>query len=127
MDDETRTPASQGTRLTPARGCALALLLALLPALLVLAAGVLAVQGEIVFGRGSLTETRLWLVREAGSAGVGASAGRFVQGGADEPTACVETRVRFLLWRSDGSLPSARFCECFERGADAWQLSGPCP
>ena len=127
MNPETGAPSPPPGRLTPARGCALALLLALLPALLGLAVAVLAVQGEIVLGRGGLTETRLWLVRESGSAGIGASASRIVRGGADSSTACVETQVRFLLWRADGSLPRAEYCECFERAADSWELRGPCP
>ncbi len=127
MDADPVAPASQGTRLSPARGCALAVLLALIPALFVLAAGVLAIQGEIAIHRGSLTETRLWLVREPGNAGLGFSSGRMVQGGLGETAACVATRVRFVLWRSDGSLQHADFCECFERDGEAWQLARACP
>ena len=90
-------------------------------------AGLLAVRGDIVIARDDLRQTRLWLVREEGSRGLGFSSARFVSGDAQSDRACVETRVRFLLWQSSQPTPGLRYCECYRRVDGQWQYSGACP
>jgi hypothetical protein len=89
-------------------------------------AGLLAVRGDIVMERDALRQTRLWLVHEEGDRGVGLSTTRYANGNASSDTACVETRVRFLLWQSKRGAQNTRYCECYHRDGNTWQLSGAC-
>lgn len=112
--------------LSPAAGCLLALAIGLAGAALCLVLGILVVQGEVRLPGGELTAPRLWLVREPQAQGLGLETKRIVRGGVREDAACVETRVRFLLWRSDGSASRLVFCECYGRVDERWELKGPC-
>jgi hypothetical protein len=92
---------------------------------LVFLVGSLLVRGEIVFARGSLRETRLWLIRESSDEGLGLSTQKILEQG--QGRACVTTSVRFLLWRSSAPPEEPVYCRCYERAEAGWTEAGPCP
>lgn len=81
-----------------------------------LAVGLLAVKGELVLRRGELNEARVWLVAEPQRRGLGISSTRFVEGNRNADSACLETRVRFIMWRGAAE-PALSYCECYGRVA----------
>jgi hypothetical protein len=117
---------AQPKGLSPALGCGLALLLALAGGALCLGFGALLLRDQITLPGGGPAPGRLWLVREGNNQGLGLSTSRVVEGSRDGPRACVETRVRFLLWRSDGTSAPTAYCECFAREAEEWIPEGVC-
>jgi predicted membrane protein len=80
---------------------------------------VLAVRGEIALTTGSAPEQklRIWLIQEAAQSGVGFSN---VDVLTDGDQLCVQTNVRFMLWR--GQAEPAQYCECYTRTETDWQL-----
>lgn len=111
-------------------GCVIALvlwfLILLTPCIMIM----LATQGEISIPTGSAPEQRLrvWLVQEAAQSGIGIS-NVDVQWTTDEAL-CVQTSVRFLIWRGRAEEPS-QYCECYEKAESDWRISrvdeGACP
>jgi hypothetical protein len=112
--------------LTPARGCAIGLLWGAFMLALCLVAGSLAVRGEFALRRGQPTELRVWLIRNEVNRGLGFSYSREVDRGQGEGNRCYLTRVRFLLWRSDGSAPGGEYCQCYGRTETGWVELGAC-
>ncbi len=112
--------------LSPWAGCLLSLLMGLVGVALVFAIGTLVTQGEIVFGRGQPKETRLWLVSSEGNQGLAFSTGRVVAGDLSGQEVCVQTRVRFFLWRRSGPTQNTEYCECYAREAGRWVFTGAC-
>jgi hypothetical protein len=92
---------------------------------MVFAVGSLLATGELRLARGSLTETRVWLIREPSNEGLGLSTGRIVDGGTGR--VCVESRVRFFLWTSDAPPEPTEYCGCYERDGEGWREVGECP
>ena len=125
-EESGRGPAA-GKGIPPAVGCALAGLLALIGGALCLGFGSLLFREEITFPGAGPEPGRIWLVREGGNRGLAISYSRVVGGSADGPQACVETRVRFLLWEGDGSAAASTYCECFELAGEGWRSEGACP
>jgi hypothetical protein len=125
MTGDSPTPASSRRRRW---GCLAFAVVWLCVAAISIVAGLLAVRGDIVISQGELRQTRLWLVTEVeqGNRGLGLSTMRFVSGGENESAACVETRVRFFLWQSQGGAHATRYCECYRREGGAWRVTGPC-
>jgi hypothetical protein len=119
-------PAS-GKGIPPAAGCALAVLLALIGGAVCLGFGSLLFRQQITLPGGGPTPGRIWLVREGGNRGLAISTGRVVRGSVDGPEACIETRVRFLLWQSDGTAAASDYCECFRLAGERWISEGQCP
>jgi hypothetical protein len=78
------------------------------------------------FGSDPLTPTRLWLVSEGGNRGLGWSTASVVAGAGSTDRVCVQTRVRFLLYRANGSAQPVTYCECYQRVGDRWQGAGAC-
>ncbi len=117
--------AERPTGISPAGGCAIALVLTTIGIAAVFAVGSLLIRGDLVVTRGELLETRLWLVRELDHEGLGFSHSSLVS--EDETRACVLTRVGFLLWRSSGDPSGTSFCSCYERRQATWEEVGPCP
>jgi hypothetical protein len=94
---------------------------------LCLITGSLVVHGEFALRRGQPDELRAWLIRDETNRGLGFSSSRQVDRGQDEGTVCYLTRVRFLLWRSDGSSPTGEYCQCYRRTESGWVDLGACP
>lgn len=111
--------------ISPAAGCAIALLVTAIGIAAVFAAGSLLVRGDLVVARGELTQTRLWLIRESDQEGFGFSHDRLVSRG--EARSCVLTRVDFLLWQSSGDAAGTSYCSCYERRQGGWEEVGSCP
>lgn len=109
--------------MTPRRGCALSLFLALVGAALLLFVFVLVLQGEVRIGK--RPNFRIWLVRESVNQGIGVSTTRKASAiPADAVGFCQETAVAFLLWRSAGDIQNTSYCECYtEQGG----FLGACP
>lgn len=123
---ESQEGAGEGLALSPRTGCLISLLLGLVGVALVFAIGTLVTQREIVFGRGQPVETRLWLVSSEGNQGLAFSRGRVVEGDLSGQEVCVQTRVRFLLWRRSGPAQNTEYCECYAREAGRWVYTGAC-
>lgn len=117
--------AEPRTGISPAAGCAIALILTAAGIAAVFAVGSLLARGDLVVARGELTETRLWLIREDEQEGFGFSNSSLVSRGEDR--ACVRTRVGFLLWQSSGDTSGTSFCSCYETRQGSWEEVGPCP
>ena len=115
-------PASDASRLLS--GCALILLAACCTFYLSGALVRLATRGELVLRQAGLEETRLWLVRQPESSGLGLSDTRRISGEQAENRVCLRTRIRFLLWRSDGSRTTLEECRCYDLRGEAW-IAGP--
>lgn len=118
--------AAESLPVSPWLGCLLSALLGLLGAFLVFQAGKLMIQGDLRFGSDPLTSSRLWLVSEGGNRGLGWSSSTVVEGSPRSQRACSETRVRFLLYRTDGTAQPVTYCECFQRSGDRWRDAGAC-
>lgn len=112
---------------SPAIGCLAALLLSLLGVLLIFLVVKLMVEGELRMGGGPLTPNRVWLLREGDNRGFGWSSGRVLDELSDDNRRCVDTSVRYLLWRSDETAQPVDYCECYLRAGDGWQYEGVCP
>ncbi len=126
MDGNGRPiPEEAPTRLTPLSGCLLSLLLGLLGVGAVILAGTLATSGELVWRRGELLETRLWLVNDPGNQGLAFSNDRVTRQ-EDASQRCVTTRVRFLLWRAEAPAAIDEFCACYTRVDPGWEYAGAC-
>lgn len=121
----TPLPSGPPAGISPAAGCALALLLTTIGIAVTFALGSLLVRGDLVLTRGELTETRVWLIRESDQEGFGLSHSSVVS--RSEARACVRTRVGFLLWESSGDTSGTSFCSCYERRQGSWEEVGPCP
>jgi hypothetical protein len=91
-----------------------------------LIAGSLAVRGEFALRRGRPNELRVWLIQGETNRGLGFAYARQVDRGQREGTMCYLTRVRFLLWRSDGSAPVGEYCQCYQRTGTGWIDLGAC-
>ena len=118
-------PRSRG--LSPAVGCAVIALVALLGGAACFGFGGLISRGEIRLPGAGPARSRVWLVREAENQGLAVSRGSLLSGSEDGSQVCVETRVSFLLWRSDGTAIPSRYCECYEREGEEWKSIGECP
>jgi len=123
MTEGTAKPPRARWRRT---GCLAFVALWLCVAAVSLTAGLLAVRGDVVFARGELRETRLWLVQEEGNRGLGLSTTRFTAGDESSEQACVETRVRFFLWQTSQPTQNSRYCECYRRVEGTWEYTGTC-
>lgn len=110
-DDLTEEALSHRTGMSPAAGCLLAIAVGLVGVALVFVFGRLLTAGELRLGRSEVTSPRLWLVREEENRGLGWSIARTTD--EDQEKLCVQTNVGFLLWRSDGSQQSLRYCDCY--------------
>lgn len=120
--DESRERA-QG--ISPLGGCLLAGGVSLAGVALIFAIGTLVTTGELRFGQNETLGVRLWLVNEDESEGLAWSSGEVVREQGAE--VCVETDVRFLLWRSDGSRQDLTYCDCYTRVDHQLTHQGACP
>jgi hypothetical protein len=102
-------------------GCTIAVilwfLLLLTPCLVI----VLATHGEISVSTGSAPEqrTRIWLIMEARSRGLGVSTASAHE---SDGQTCVQTDVQFWLWQ--GSEEPTSYCECYTHQGDTYTFSG---
>lgn len=113
---------SQG--ISPLGGCLLAAVLSLAGGALIFAIATLVTTGELRFGQNETVGSRLWLVNEDESQGLAWSSGEVVrEQGTD---VCAETKVRFLLWRSDGSRQDLTYCDCYVRVDQRLVYEGAC-
>ena len=111
--------------MTPLKGCALSLFLALVAGGFLLFVFVLALQGEVRIGKSDSSAFRIWLVRETVNQGVGISTTRKASSTPKDAAGfCQKTTVRFLLWRSDGDIQNISYCECY---AELGGFLGACP
>jgi hypothetical protein len=120
--DVHRPPAHDAARLLA--GCAFILLAACLAFWFAGALARLATNGELVLRQAGLEETRIWLVRQPDSTGLGLSDSRRIAGEQAENRVCLRTRIRFLLWRGDDSRTNLEECRCYDRQGGAW-IAGP--
>lgn len=131
VDQKENRPAAQALRgrdelpVSPLSGCLIAILIGLLGVGMVFAVGTLLTNGEIRFGGQEATATRLWLVSDDQAQGLGISRPEVVSSSASQ--LCVRTNTRFLLWRSDGSLSSVSYCECYRNQNGRLVFEGVCP
>ena len=124
---EPPAPAAPTPGLSPATGCALLVLVALLGGAFCFGLGALLFRGEIRLPGAGPAQARVWLVRERENQGLGISTSRLIGGSLEGVQACFETRVAFLLWKRDGTSQASQFCQCYERQGEAWLLAGDCP
>lgn len=115
-----------GLPFSPAVGCLISVLIGLVATGVVYLGLFLASGREIRARVGEFNEARLWLVREDRHAGIGISTSNLVDPEMEPADACVVTRVRYLLWRTDGSAQNVRYCECYQRAGDTWLAIGAC-
>lgn len=101
-------------------GCILALVIWLMVMLTPCLMLYLAVRGEISLTTGSAPDqrTRIWLIQEARQSGIGFSNASVSR---NEDLVCVQTDVRFLLWR--GEAVPTQYCECYSGTEENWVLS----
>lgn len=93
-------------------GCLLWFIVMCLP----LFAFVLAVRGEMTWKRGEFTEDRIWLIQEIEEQGLGWSSAHVISNHeANGGPICVQTTVRFLMWK--GTAEGAAYCECYAAGS----------
>jgi hypothetical protein len=85
----------------------------------------LAFRGEIVLGKGIGNESRLWLIREQGEAGLGLSLVRAAT--SSKPgVACESTSVYFLVWGAGDPRPTVSYCDCYQLTPTAIVYEGAC-
>ena len=115
-----------GVRISSSTGCLITVLLGLLGAIILVQLFQFIIQGEKFFGEGDLEQTRVWIVRQTDGEGFGFSRSRVISTETVRDQICVQTDIDFLLWNSDGSEPSASYCECLQRNGSEWQPVGAC-
>lgn len=115
-----------GVRISSSTGCLITVLLGLLGAIILVQLFQFIIQGEKIFGEGDLEQTRVWIVRQMDAGGLGFSRSRVISTETVGDQVCVQTDIDFLLWNSDGSEPSASYCECLQRNGSEWQPVGAC-
>jgi hypothetical protein len=103
--------------MSPSRGCALSLAIAIFVGAGLLFLAVLAIQGEVRLGGSDPPSMRIWLVTETENQGFGVSTTRQLSGNED---LCLRTSVRLLLWKSDGSVENLSYCECQNSTTEGW-------
>ena len=111
----------------PALGCLGSIALGLLGVALFFAVLSLTTRGEIRIPRGELGEIRIWMIREGENQGLGRSSTRVIQGSERSGKACLQTKVGFLMMRSEEPPESLTYCECLIKEGDVWQSAGDCP
>ena len=126
MADEARSRDGQ-MPFSPAAGCLISFLIALIPVCLIFGAVWLMVREQITLKTGPVGEIRLWLVRQGTEQGVGLSTMHQVAGGEKSDYVCYRSVVHFLLWRSLAVERQSTYCECYEFEAGRWIFSGGCP
>jgi hypothetical protein len=125
----TGTKAQAGPRssagMSPTVGCLISLLVGGAGVACLVVFLQLALRGDISLSRGTPNELRVWLIQEGTNQGLGVSSSHVASydGGAPK---CVETIVRLVLWRSDGSARSITYCDCSKDGFDI-HIDGSCP
>jgi hypothetical protein len=112
--------------ISPAVGCLLSLFIGGAGVACLVLILQLALRGDIVLARGSANETRVWLVREATSEGLGWSTSHAASRDSSGRAVCVETRVRFYFWRADGSARDVTYCDCNLESGER-HIDGSCP
>lgn len=108
-------------------GCGSIIVFTILCSIFVLAIVNLVVYGEIDIQRGDLEGYRVWLVREDGIKGLGFSSSREVDLNTEPNTTCIQTKVKFLEWRSKGETGIIEYCECYVSHQGEWVFSSECP
>lgn len=126
MDNQSRK-IEKPMPFSPAVGCLISFLLAVIPVCLILAAAALVVRGEIIFEASPLQQHRVWVVREGEEQGIGYSRMQRVSGREEQGRVCYRTLVGFLLWKSLQIERQAEYCDCFVRGPSGWESLGECP
>jgi len=123
---EPEIDRSDSLPIPPGLGCALSILVGLVGVAIFFVAVSFALRGEVRFSTGELTERRVWLVRDVGELGLGFSTSGLVSGSVSSGQACVETRVRFLMFQSADPVQPLAYCECLERADGSWLAVGDC-
>jgi hypothetical protein len=111
----------------PAAGCLLSIGIGIIGVLLVFAVLSLAFSGELTVRLGEFREFRFWTVSEGDNRGIAYSIPRFTNGSIEAGEVCLQTKVRFILWRTVEEQLNPSYCECFQRAGDIWQSLGSCP
>lgn len=124
--DSPRRDRQRTLPVPPALGCAFSVLLGLAGVAITFVVLSLAFRGELRLTGEQLTERRIWLIREQGEFGLGLSNTRVVNGSEDSGQACVATKVRFLMLRSEQPVLPADYCECYQQMDGSWQSIGEC-
>lgn len=122
-----RPSGEQALPFSPAAGCLISFLVAIIPACLLLTALALAVRGELTYRLGPVREWRVWLVREGSEQGLGYSNMTRAPAVEKPGEACFETHVYFILWKSMDIKRQAVYCDCFAQRSSGWALTGACP
>ena len=82
---------------------------------------VLATQGEIMVGKETNSHTRLFLLQEEDTEGVGIEWTRRAR----ESPGCAQTSLIYLMWEGEGE--NATYCQCYdETGAIVVSTPGAC-
>lgn len=126
VDQVTHASTENASGISPRAGCFLLGLIGAVLLLAVFSAGTLALRGEIRLPLGELREMRVWLVNDADNLGLAFSTARLVPDATGGARRCVETHVRFLLWRSDGSPREAIYCDCYSGERRKWAYDSAC-
>jgi hypothetical protein len=124
--DEAIGSSSEDLPFHPAVGCLLSVAIGLVAVALLFGLARLLSEDELRFGGGELTPNRLWLIRDGENQGLAYSTGRVVERGEDADRVCVETQVRFVLWKADTPFDPIRYCDCYLRQGSQWQYTEPC-
>ena len=126
MGSSVEPRSSDDPKLSPRAGCGLvAVLGALLFAVLWLGLQ-LAIRGEINIQNQASSGMRVWLVNDAGNRGVAWSTSRYVPGSDLPERYCLQTTVRFFMWRSASTSPAEKYCDCYAGSAGQWEYVGAC-
>ena len=103
----------------------LALLLWIVILSVPLLALLLATRGHLQWQRGNFSGDRIWLLSNNKQAGVAWEARRLTAQAPD--SACVTTRVRFLVWRGLADGLNVEYCDCYTLpAAEPLVASGTC-
>jgi hypothetical protein len=73
----------------------------------------LAARNQLQWGEPGRNHIRLFLIQESDAEGIGLELARMVS---DSP-ACLETRVRYLMW--SGAPDNVTFCQCMDEQSGA--------
>ena len=112
---------------SPRLGCMISVAAAVLALCLGLAFFQVAFRGGLTLHTSELRETRLWLVDNGETRGLGYSRMQRVSGSEQSGAVCLRTKVTFWLWSGGQPGLNTSYCECFQESGPGWIPAGACP
>lgn len=117
---------SADLKMSTRTGCILVAVIGIVLFIILWMCILLAVRGEIALQNEQRVGIRIWVVNSDGNQGLASSNSREVSQEHTPETICLQTTVRYILWKSSSPQPTLNYCECYTSLAGQLQYVGVC-